>query len=395
MYHRLVSHNADIRRLVEEGYAVDFDSNYLVVRDIPYLNEALELQWGIFVAKLVFVTNDDVRQEDHQVFFSGTLPYNPNGALVSNLNPRATSLPLSDKAKDVKVNWQFSNKPQTGYTDFYHKIESYTTLIAGPAMEKFNARPLTFRAPSLVQEEENPVFLFQDSLTSRAEITDLTGKLRNEKVAIIGLGGTGAFVLEYMCRTPVCEIRAFDPDNFYIHNAFRSPGRLDATELGKKKVEVYRGRYESFRTGLQFSASAIDRESESEMEGITFAFVCVDKGGARAGIFDLLLSLHIPFIDVGMDLRKKEIGLTGMLRTTYYPSDRGEWVRNKNLAELSDTEVGLYHTHVQIGELNALNAAFAVVRFKQLRGFYADDENLYQLLWGVMDMGTAGESFND
>ena len=395
MYHKLVSHNADIRRLVEKGFAVDFDSNYLIVRDIPYLNEALELQWGAFVVKLVFMTNDEIKAEDHQVFFAGTMPFNPNGTAITNLNPRHAELSLSSMAIDVKVVWQFSNKPQTGFADIHEKIESYTTIIAGPAMEKYDTSPLTFRAPSPSGDEDTSVFHFRDSLTSRAEITDLTGKLSIDKVAIIGLGGTGAFILEYLCRTPVNEIRAFDPDDYYVHNAFRSPGRLDPAELGMKKAEVYRRRYESFRAGLNFSAIAIDRDSETAMDGITFAFVCVDKGSARAGIFDLLLSCKIPFIDVGMDLRKKDLGLTGILRTTYYPVDRGEWVRSQNLAELNDTEEGLYHTHVQIGELNALNAALAVVRFKQLRGFYADDENLYQLLWGVMDMGTAGESLNE
>ncbi|MCY4623618.1 MAG: hypothetical protein OXC99_01210 [Chloroflexi bacterium] len=38
MLHRLVSHNDDLRRLLEKGYAVAVDSNHLVVRDIPYLN---------------------------------------------------------------------------------------------------------------------------------------------------------------------------------------------------------------------------------------------------------------------------------------------------------------------------------------------------------------------
>jgi hypothetical protein len=397
MFHRLVSHNDDIRQLVEKGYALDFDSNYLIVRDIPYLNETLGLRWGTFVVKLVFITNDEVKLEDHQVFFAGILPFNLDGTPVTNLNPRAATLPLSPKAEDIKVTWQFSNKPsppRTGFTDFYEKIESYTTLIAGPAMEKYSVSPLTFRAP-YPEEEDDSVFLFRDSLTSRAEITEFTAKLKDDRVAIIGLGGTGAFVLEYLSRTPVREIRAFDPDDFFIHNAFRSPGRLNEAELGKKKVEVYHGRYESFRKGINFSASAIDRDSGAEIENITFAFVCVDKGSARAGIFDLLLSRHIPFIDVGMDLRKKETGLTGMLRTTYYPADRGEWVRSQGFAELNDTEAGLYHTHVQIGELNALNAALAVVRFKQLRGFYADDENFCQLLWGVMDMGTAGESLDE
>jgi len=70
-------------------------------------------------------------------------------------------------------------------------------------------------------------------------------------VAVIGLGGTGAYVLDFLIKTPVREIRAFDPDVFHVHNAFRSPGRLDESELGKPKTGVYDGRYNSFRQGLK------------------------------------------------------------------------------------------------------------------------------------------------
>ena len=39
MLRELANHNDDIRRLLEKGYALAFDSNYLIVRDVPYLNE--------------------------------------------------------------------------------------------------------------------------------------------------------------------------------------------------------------------------------------------------------------------------------------------------------------------------------------------------------------------
>ena len=52
MFQKLVSHNADIRRLVDKGYAVGFDSNYMIVRDIPYLDDKGQLRNGAIVTKL-------------------------------------------------------------------------------------------------------------------------------------------------------------------------------------------------------------------------------------------------------------------------------------------------------------------------------------------------------
>ena len=149
------------------------------------------------------------------------------------------------------------------------------------------------------------------------------------------------------------------------------------------------------KCGLSFHPMYIDRDSGPQLAGVTFAFVCVDKGSSRAGIFELLITLRIPYIDVGMDLRKIGTGLTGLLRTTYYPPEKAEWIRDKGLADLNDSEAGLYRSHIQIGELNALNAALAVIRFKQIRGFYADEENHYHILMGVMDLKTAGDSLDD
>ncbi len=70
MFQKLVSRNPDLGRLVERGYAVAFDSNCLVVRDIPYLDQQGVLKTGAIVAKLVFVDEEQVQQDDHQIYFA-------------------------------------------------------------------------------------------------------------------------------------------------------------------------------------------------------------------------------------------------------------------------------------------------------------------------------------
>jgi hypothetical protein len=68
MLKTLASHNPDLQRLLEKGYALTIDSNYLVVRDIPYLDSAGQLQWSAFIGKLVLEDRDQVRPEDHQIY---------------------------------------------------------------------------------------------------------------------------------------------------------------------------------------------------------------------------------------------------------------------------------------------------------------------------------------
>jgi molybdopterin/thiamine biosynthesis adenylyltransferase len=392
MFHELVSRNEDLKRLVEKGYAIKFDSGHLVVRDVPYLDKEKNLRIGAFVTKLEFVDKVQVKQQDHQVFFCGAHPYGVDGAPIPNLGGGTTQLTLEDSS--LVVERSFSNKPVggNGFPDFFEKIESYTRVIAGPAMEVHrDATPYTFRVDKEVAS--GSVFKFHDTLTSRAEIGDLAKKLGEDVVAIIGLGGTGAYLLDFMVKAPVKEVRAFDRDAFHVHNAYRSPGRLlDDSELGKAKAEVYAQRYANFRDGLRVEAKYIDASSEAELEGVTFAFVCVDKGSARKEIFDILLAKRIPFIDVGMGLNRKRGPLAGMVRVTYYPSDQGEEIRARNHAEQADAPDDEYRANIQISELNALNAALAVLRYKQVRGFYVDDGNLVHSLFDVTDLKLQGET---
>jgi len=136
----------------------------------------------------------------------------------------------------------------------------------------------------------------------------------------------------------------------------------------------------------------VDGSSANDFQGVTFAFVCVDKGSARSEIFDLLVSLGIPFIDVGMGLNRKQGALSGAIRATYYSANDAAKVRNMQLAEMADDPDDMYRSNVQISELNALNASVAMVRYKQLRGFYVEESAIYHFLMGIENMRTFTES---
>lgn len=392
MLSELASHNGDLKRLLEKGYALGFDSNYLLVRDIPYLNEGRELKTGTIVTELVFVDNNTVIQKDHTVLFAGSAPCNLDGTPIPNLGGGAATAKLSDACTDVAVERSFSNKPREAgrFADFFDKIEGYVDQISGPAVHLHGATPYTFRVVD--REERASIFKVRDTLTSLAGIGDLATRFANDDVAVIGLGGTGSYLLDLLVKTPIPRIRAFDSDLFYVHNSFRSPGAISAEEFGKAKADVYRSRHENYRHGVAFYPQLIDESSADALLGVTFAFVCVDKGSSRKGIFDVLLSMRIPFIDVGMGLnRDGGDPLTGMVRVTYYPQQDGDGVRRMQLADETDDPNDAYHTNIQTGELNSLNACLAVIKFKQLRGFYQDDGAPFHFLFDIGDLKIVGQ----
>jgi len=61
------------------------------------------------------------------------------------------------------------------------------------------------------------------------------------------------------------------------------------------------------------------------------------------------------------------------------------------LADEADDPNDIYRTNVQIGELNALNACLAVIKFKQLRGFYCETDTPFHLLFDIADMKIVGQ----
>ena len=112
-----------------------------------------------------------------------------------------------------------------------------------------------------------------------------------------------------------------------------------------------------------------------ELEGLDFVFLCMEGKGKRP-IVEKLETLGIPFVDVGMGITVKGDRLRGQIRTTTSTPPRRNHVWEKNrIAFMTADEVNEYDKNIQVAELNALNAAIAVIKWKKLFGFYADDGN--------------------
>ena len=218
------------------------------------------------------------------------------------------------------------------------------------------------------------VFKYPDTNSSRANIEYLNRKFENQKIAIIGLGGTGSYMLDQIAKTPVKEIHIFDGDIFQLHNAFRSPGAISSekleSEVGIKKVDYYYQIYSNMHNGIKPHAKYVIPENLNELEGFNYVFISVDKNEARYNITQGLLAMGVTFIDVGLGVNKIEDSLIGAIRVTV-----GTKLKNNHLGlrigshEFEENEYG---NNIQIADLNCLNAMFAILKWKKLSGFYQD-----------------------
>lgn len=119
------------------------------------------------------------------------------------------------------------------------------------------------------------------------------------------------------------------------------------------------------------------------MDECTFVFVAVDNGTTRRVITDHLVKKGIPFIDVGIGVEVSngldgDPQLRGTCRVTLATDTLNSHLPSRLNLEDDDDEA-IYHSNIQVADLNALNAALAVMRWKQVMGFYLDQFNAHNL----------------
>ena len=370
MSRALFSRNSDLKRLRDEGYFVQQQGGYLVMREVPYVDARREVRIGTLISSLTLAGDETRTPDTHVVHWDGDFPCRADGARIQGISHAAG---VFDLGHGLKATHSFSSKPDGGYADYHHKMTSYANIIAGPAaVLKPGVTPRTFCEP---EEEEDSVFNYVETASDRVGIGVLTERLVNERVAIIGVGGTGGYILDFVAKTPVREIRLFDKDEFLTHNAFRAPGAPSLEELREapKKVDYLKRIYGRMHRNIVAHDVALGADNIHLLDGVTFAFLSLDAGDAKRLIVEKLEAIGAAFVDVGMGLELDDGSLGGILRVTTSTPEKRDHTRQR-ISFVGGGAEDIYASNIQVADLNALNAVFAVVKWKKIRGFYRDLE---------------------
>lgn len=365
----------DLRRLRDEGYDVTVSPgrNHLVVSHVPYVDGSRSVRLGVLVCPLNLQADIALAPPDHVMHFIGEYPCHEDGRPIAEIQHSSGAFNLDG----VLAQYMFSAKPPVAFANYYDKAVSYVRIISAPAAAiDPSVRARAFRAAE--NTDERLPFHYADTATSRAGISEPTSKLIGGKVAIVGVGGTGSYVLDLVAKTPVSEIHLYDPDVFTQHNAFRSPGAAqislwEGATPDVFKVDYFCGIYSHLHRGVVPHPCGIDGDNVAELASMDFVFVCVDSGAAKRIIIESLIVQGVPLVDVGMGLILESGKILGAARvTTVTPTYHEHVGRRISMGDEESDDV--YGRNIQVADMNALNAALAVVRWKKLRGFYDDIE---------------------
>lgn len=367
-----ISLSPDLKRLRDEGYNLEIRAGYLLVKDIPYVDGGRELQRGILASKLDLAGDVATKPKTHVAYFIGKHPCQADGKEIEPIKNASADNTL---AEGLVVNHTFSAKPKPkdSYDDYYEKVTTYVDILSGPAQAINPGVTARTFAPSVPDEKEDSVFKYIDTASSRAEIVVVTQTLAVPKIAIVGLGGTGSYVLDLVAKTPVKEIHLFDGDEFLQHNAFRAPGAPSIETLREKprKSGYFKNIYSKMRHGIIDHEAYVTEENVEQLRDMSFVFLCMEGGVAKKLIVEKLERFGVPFVDAGLGVDHTDDALGGIVRVTTSTPEKRDHLR-KRVSFSSDEVDNEYDENIQIADLNALNAVLAVIRWKKLCGFYRD-----------------------
>ena len=189
--------------------------------------------------------------------------------------------------------------------------------------------------------------------------------------------------MDFVAKTPTKEIHLYDGDTFSTHNAFRSPGAASTDILDKRpsKVDYLRGIYSNMHKMIIPHNEFVEESNFQNLLSYDFVFVCIDNNRSRMIICSFLMEHNIKFLDVGLGVNLVNDQLSGSVRVSYPINN--DIVVLENHCGKGNIDDDLYISNIQIAELNALNAALAIIKWKGELGYYSNTNNYHTSIYSL------------
>lgn len=371
MSRQLIDLNPVLQKLLNEGFDIEVRGQYLWVHRVPYINANIDIASGTLVMNLDTSGDKVLAPSSHTAFWIGEQPRFKDGTFIPSLvnSPKKENL-----GNNIYSEYFFSCMPDYNggrYLDYYDKVTTYYHMISDAAFLFAEDKCKKIAKVILLEDEDSPL-MYSDTNSGRAYIVGINERMKGKKVAIVGLGGTGSYLLDHLAKTCVEQIHMYDDDDFNTHNAYRAPGVPSREELNglMSKVDYYYRRYSGFHKGIVPHKVRVKPDNFSELDDMDMVFICVDSVSARNLIAGYLMEKGKPFIDSGMGLEKANDQLVGQVRVT--TGLLSHYLHIKEAFGDSTIDDDIYASNIQLSELNCLAANLMLIKWKRLIGIYND-----------------------
>lgn len=383
----LFARDPSTRRLLDEDHCLTFKGNHLIVEHVPYVTPAKVVAYGRLALPVVF--SGDIIQDssgDHRIWFVGEQPCDQHGRPIPGPSPEAHAI-----TPELRANFMISSKPKNGsaYTDTYEKITSYVRILSHPA-KALDPTVTSTPGAGWTEVPDDLPFVYPDTGTARAGLAEMNARFRGHRVGIIGLGGTGSYILDQVSKTWVDAIALFDGDVLDNHNAYRAPGAaaIEDLKLRPNKAEYFARVYSHMHIGITAHPVFITAANLGLLDSCTFVFMAAADAKDKPAILGRLRERGIPAIEVGMGIRDEGGRLSGLLAVVnHFPGE------SASTTATAAGDAGEYDRNIQTADLNGLNAMLAVINWKKYLAYYAQfepvDETVYRVFTGTIRNGNS------
>ena len=412
MSNSLISRSPDLSALAKAGYSLEVRGAYLLVQRIPYVGIDGEIGFGNIVTNLDVIGSigEEVTTQpsDHTVWWTGNIPYTASGESMEQYLTCQKWPGGRDIGEGITVYMRWSRKPRQGgqargYKDYLEKLRTYIEEVGGQAEGK---RPGVLEAarsggnPRVISSSR---FAYIDTNPYRNGTKGIESRIEEEIVAVLGVGGTGSYLVDVLAKTNIKELHLYDDDVIKVHNAFRVAGAARVSELnGKKsKLEWHKERYQVVRVkGLQLHHMKLDDDDLSSLSAYTTVFIAVDDLESRRKIQRACVAMGILHVSVGIGLELEglnddQIGGMVKIETDFDPGAPKGHIHDNPRDGRADAN-NVYSSNIQTAELNMLGAALAIAEWKAKRKIYRDerdednDTTIYSVTTGEINVGRKG-----
>lgn len=249
------------------------------------------------------------------------------------------------------------------YEDAWEALNNYIrqiySLFLGRSASSGEAapRPYTFDVPG-------------DQLPEAEEWRDLVAQ---ECVAIIGLGGVGAWIADYVVKADPQEVHGWDYDCIEPKNILRMPGGLDpGVWIERPKAEWFQETYSLIHTNVHgHNVKVLPENMHEVIEGTTFAFVAVDDADDRMMVCDTLANAAISFVVAGLSLVRKDKRVKVSMRIVTAHVGVSSW--REAIPQVGQAGQDDYGS-LDLPDVYSMAAGWAIQSWRKIRGQFWQEQ---------------------
>ena len=274
------------------------DNNRILVTDIEYPDDTDYSRRGMYEAELspnyVARITKHARQHHKTIIFAHSHP----GA-----SPPAFSL-VDDAGEQHLSRFLALRHPNHNHVAL---VLSHGGIVGRVLGTDTDVRIITLGTQRTILSEPSPTAsTISESADRQIRVLGVAGQqlLQGLRIAVVGLGGTGSLITEFLGHLGVRDFILVDPDHVATTNLNRL-ANATPTDVGRPKVDVAERFLRSLGRDPSIKAHVSDvtiASTARELLTADLMFGCTDSHGSRAVLQQIAYQYMIPLIDMGVTI---------------------------------------------------------------------------------------------